>query len=73
MINMESIAINVLKCALAWEPDVCLLGNITAAEIATLAASKLTACPKCGAEPYVNIDCDLCSLCSSLLESKTPE
>ena len=66
MMPLEQIAIETLKCALSWEPNVCLIGNVMASEVAALAASRITSCPKCGAEPWVNIDCDLCLVCSSL-------
>lgn len=58
--NVEQIAGELLKCALSWDPDACILGNVTAREIAKLAASQITSCPLCGAEPWVNIDCGLC-------------
>lgn len=66
MMPLEKIAIEALKCALSWEPNICLIGNVMASEIAALAASRITSCPKCGAEPWANIDCDLCLVCSSL-------
>jgi len=67
MHNREQVAVEVLKCALSWEPEVRLLGNVMASEIAALAASCVTSCPSCGAEPFVNIDCDVCTICRSLL------
>jgi len=66
------VAIDVLLCALAWEPNVCLIGNVMASEIAALAASTMTTCPKCGAEAWVNIDCDLCTICSALELGEMP-
>lgn len=64
--RVEIVALEVLKCALSLEPEACILGNATAAEVAALAAEQITTCPKCGAEAWVNIDCDLCDLGSSL-------
>ncbi len=62
----ERVAVDVLKCALSWDPEVRLLGNVTAREIAALAAKAITTCPKCGAEAWVNIDCDLCLMVAQL-------
>lgn len=59
--SIETTALEVLKCALSHEPSVCLVGNVTARELAMMAAVHVTCCPKCGAEPWVNIDCDLCN------------
>lgn len=70
MMPLEKIAIETLKCALSWESNVCLIGNVMACEVAALAASQITSCPQCGAEPWVNIDCDLCMVCSSLLNGE---
>lgn len=64
--NPEKRAVEVLKCALAWEPDARLIGNVRAADIAALAAGAIDTCPKCGATAWVNIDCDLCTVCFSL-------
>jgi hypothetical protein len=61
--SREKIAADVLECALSHEPTSRLLGNVTAREIAALAASCITSCPLCGAEPWVNIDCRLCTVC----------
>ncbi len=63
----EAIAVDVLKCAITHEPDVCLIGNVKARDIAALAAHVIQTCPKCGATAWVNIDCDLCGVCSGLL------
>jgi hypothetical protein len=60
MRTMEQIAVDALKCAISWEPGARLLGNVTAQEVARLAAPHIDTCPKCGATAWVNIDCDLC-------------
>lgn len=62
------VARELLQCALSWEPGVRLLGNVTARDIAALAARAIITCPKCGAEAWANIDCDLCLFCSELLQ-----
>jgi hypothetical protein len=64
--SREEIAHDVLECALAWEPSARLLGDATAVEVARLAASIITSCPRCGSEPWVNIDCGLCILVGML-------
>lgn len=66
-IDLRSIAEEMLACALKWDPDARPLGNIKAVEIVALAGSKLLLCPKCGAEAWVNTDCDLCELIGKLL------
>lgn len=63
---LESVAVDVLRCALAWQPDARLVGDVTALDVARLAASAITACPKCGSEPWVNIDCNLCRVVGAL-------
>ncbi len=65
-LSLESVAVDVLRCAMAWQPDAKLIGNVTARDVARLAAATVTSCPKCGAEPWVNIDCNLCRACGSL-------
>lgn len=62
----------LLKCALSHEPGVMLIGNVMACEIAMLAAASVLTCPKCGAEPWVNIDCDLCLVAGQLARGEVP-
>ena len=66
--SIEAIAVDVLKCAISWESGVCLVGNVTAREIAVLAAHQIDTCPKCGATAWVNIDCDLCGVVGAIVE-----
>jgi hypothetical protein len=68
MMDREKVAIEVLRCALAWEPDVCVVGNVMAMELAVLAASAIGTCPKCGATAWTDIDCDLCTTIAELWE-----
>lgn len=70
--SLEAIAVELLRCALAWERDACLVGNVTALDVARLAASHLTACLVCGAEPWVSIDCLVCQALTVSLEEKPP-
>lgn len=66
MRSLEEISHEVLKCCFAWEPGARLIGNVEARELAALvlAADRITSCPLCGAEPWVNIDCMLCRAAS---------
>jgi hypothetical protein len=72
MLSREATAIDLLKCALSHEPDARLLGNLSARDVAALAASIVTCCPSCGAEPWVNIDCDLCLVATGLAAGEVP-
>lgn len=72
MLSREQTAIELLKCAISWEPEVRLVGSLRACEIAALAASIVTCCPRCGAEPWVNIDCDLCLVATALTSGEVP-
>lgn len=64
----------LLMCALAWDKDARLVGNITAHQVAVVAAVALDAnndaCPKCGSEPTCNIDCEVCNVVADLLENR---
>lgn len=72
MRTTESIAADVLGCAIAHEPDSRLVGNVTAAEIVRLCAGHVMTCPRCGAEAWVNIDCDLCLIVGQLAQGEIP-
>lgn len=63
---LETIAVELLQSSISWEPDARLVGNVTAMELALVAAFIITSCPVCGAEPWVNIDCQLCNVISSI-------
>jgi hypothetical protein len=71
-----AIAEALLLRALALDPESASLGA-THAEIAMLAAFVLAyvecaPCPCCGAQPFVNIDCDVCLVCAKLLSGELP-
>lgn len=72
MRDPETIARETLKCALAWEPDARLIGNVRASEAAALAARAVMTCPSCGAEAWVNVDCDMCLVCAALVAGEVP-
>ena len=60
MRSLQVIAVDVLRCALSWDRRARLLGNVTAGGIVRLVIPHITRCPSCGAEAWVNIDCDTC-------------
>jgi hypothetical protein len=62
MRSRDQIAADILQCAVTHAPASRLIGNVTAMEIAALVVPLLIVCPKCGAEAWVNIDCDLCAV-----------
>lgn len=72
MRDIESIARDVLCCAISHDPDARLIGNVRASEVAALAAREIMTCPKCGAEAWVNIDCDLCLIAGQLQIGEEP-
>jgi len=72
MLNRAAVAAGMLRCAFSWDMNARLIGNLTAAEIASVAAAYLTSCPRCGSEAWVNIDCWVCLACSQLLEGNEP-
>jgi len=49
-----------------YTPESVVIYDITAIEIVAVAASVLSQCPSCGAEAWVNIDCELCMICSGI-------
>lgn len=65
--TIEANAVEMLKCAIGWDPDARLVGNVRAQDVARVAARVIDTCPKCGATAWVNIDCDLCCVCHALL------
>lgn len=69
---MDAVASAVLKYCTSIAPDDVVFGDIQAAEIVALAASTLNQCPYCGAEAWVNIDCDACLVVSALLAREIP-
>lgn len=69
----EQIAVEVLRCAVSHEPDVRLLGNVRASDLAALVATEVLTCPRCGCCAWVNIDCELCRLCSSLADLESED
>jgi hypothetical protein len=64
--SIEQIAADVLRCVTSGDTEARLIGDIRATELARLAASHITSCPSCGAEPWVNIDCSLCVAMTAL-------
>lgn len=58
--TIESIAIEMLRCATVHPPGEVLFGNVTAVGVLLVAASVIDTCPSCGSTSWVNIDCQLC-------------
>jgi hypothetical protein len=56
----EQIATQVIKSLFAEHPETVICGDVTSRELCSLLVEYLTSCPKCGAEPGVNIDCGWC-------------
>lgn len=60
--DIKQISVDVLQCAIGWDPQAKLIGNVSALELARLAIPNIDSCPKCGAIAWVSIDCDLCMM-----------
>lgn len=65
---------SALRYCVSRDADEPLLGGAcTAAELLRMLAQHYpTACPMCGAEPWADIDCDLCMVCSTLTTDGVP-
>jgi len=57
--DLQTIAADLLRCATSWEPQVCIVGNITATELARLARFVLGQCPLCVVTAGANVDCEI--------------
>lgn len=68
--NIYQIASDVLKFTLSEESGAQPIAGVMARELAKLAAWAVDesngACPACGAEPWVNIDCTVCKVATYL-------
>jgi hypothetical protein len=64
--NNNEVAVELLKCAICWNTDARVLGNVTAVELARFCAAQIITCPVCGSEAWVNIDCKICSIMAKL-------
>lgn len=56
----------ILRMCLASERDKEVMPGVTALEMLRTVTRMFTACPFCGAEAFVNIDCDVCAVCGSI-------
>ncbi len=70
MRTIDSIALDLLRRAVVQEHDVHLIGEVTAAEIVRVAAPQIMTCPSCGAEAWVNIDCDTCLVVTAIMSGE---
>ena len=72
MSTIESIAIEMLRCATVHPPGEVLFGNVTAVGVLLVAASVIDTCPSCGSTAWLNSDCNLCKTvmrCQTKLEA----
>lgn len=67
--TIEDIAIELLRCAVAHEPNVMLVGNVSAMGVLLVAQAAVGCCPQCGATAWVNIDCKLCNIVTAAREA----
>jgi hypothetical protein len=58
----EQVAAALLQATIHVPPTQVLVGDVQAIELAALVVKHINTCPKCGAEAFVNIDCDLCAV-----------
>jgi hypothetical protein len=69
MQTKEKMALNILNKAINTPPEECpIIDNISAKELICLVQEHILTCPKCGAEAWVNIDCDLCNVVAVVTE-----
>lgn len=64
--DIEKIAVRVMKHAFKHAPDEIIAGDVTSLDLVRLAAPNVLTCPSCGSTAWVNIDCDVCQMCSKL-------
>lgn len=67
---LGDVATRVLQEMVKLDPNSRLTTRVSVVDAAALAAYVIStqsrSCPKCGSEPWVNIDCDLCQVCAAL-------
>lgn len=66
MRSSELVAGLVLKACLEIDPDAEILKGVKAKELALLVYDDIGACPACGSEAGVNIDCEICDVIDGL-------
>jgi len=64
--SIETIAVELLRCAVTHDPESRLVGNLRARDLVVLAASAIACCPVCGSTAWVNIDCAICRFGAAL-------
>jgi hypothetical protein len=62
----EKIAGAMLQAVMTMSATKTVAGDVTALEVARMLADSFTSCPKCGAEPWVNLDCLVCQVMTAL-------
>lgn len=66
MRSREEIASDVFKSAIAWDGKMRIIGNVTARELAMLAAAALDDCPACGM--CAGIGSPECATCCAIVD-----
>ena len=66
--DLQTIAADVLRCATGWEPQMYIVDNVTATELARLARFVLGQCPMCAATAGANVDCEICDVLRKIRE-----
>ena len=57
--DLQTIAADVLRCATSWEPQMYIVDNVTATELARLAGFVLGQCPLRVVTAGANVDCEI--------------
>lgn len=69
----ERTAGQLLDEAIKHAPETKLLGDVTAGDVAGIAAFIIDTCPRCSCPAWTNKECDLCSRCDELLNGPETE
>ncbi len=69
----QETEVELLRCALSWDANARIVGNVTAKELARVVAQVIHTCPSCGSTAWVNIDCATCNVCSELLREENAQ
>ena len=72
--TIESIAVEMLRCATVHPPGDVLFGNVTSVGVLLVAASVIETCPSCESTSWTGSGCLLCdtvTLCQTKFETGT--
>lgn len=70
---IEHTATELLQQVVDRDPSERVVGDVTASELAFLAAFLIDTCPRCGSLAWRNTDCELCRRCYALLNDPRTE